>query len=285
MGSILVGIDGSDRGRRALDWAVRFARVVGCDVHMLAVIDEAIANKAGVSVEIITETATAALEKKRQAALESYPDMRIQASVSVGDIVGVLADSAAMHDLIVLGSHHGHTIGETIGGAKGLRVSVSTSVPTVVVPADWDAKQQGSGIVVGVGPDEAVSARAIDFAARAAVAFEQPLELISAWGVPAWLERTAESMGGGLTPVGEQRQAELDRQLGRLAYEYPGLHVTGRAVEDSSPSRALIEASKEASMLVMGTNSRNALGRTLFGSVTHSVLLNLKVPTIIVPQA
>ena len=166
MGSILVGIDGSDRGRRALDWAVRFARVVGYDVHMLAVIDEAIANKAGVGVETITETVTAALEKKRQAALESYPDMRIQASVSVGDIVGVLADSAAMHDLIVLGSHHGHTIGETIGGAKGLRVSVSTSVPTVVVPADWDAKQQGTGVVVGVGPDEAVSARAIDNVGR-----------------------------------------------------------------------------------------------------------------------
>ena len=164
-------------GRRALDWAVRFARVVGYDVHMLAVIDEAIANKAGVSVETISDTVTAALEKKRQAALESYPDMHIQASVSVGDIVGVLADSAAMHDLIVLGSHHGHTIGETIGGAKGLRVSVSTSVPTVVVPADWDAQQQGSGIVVGVGPDEAVSARAIDFAARAAAAMQQSLEL------------------------------------------------------------------------------------------------------------
>ena len=265
MGSILVGIDGSDRGRRALDWAVRFARVVGYDVHMLAVIDEAIANKAGVSVETISDTVTAALEKKRQAALESYPDMHIQASVSVGDIVGVLADSAAMHDLIVLGSHHGHTIGETIGGAKGLRVSVSTSVPTVVVPADWDAQQQGSGIVVGVGPDEAVSARAIDFAARAAAAMQQSLELISAWGVPAWLER--------------------DHQLGRLAFEYPALQVTGRTVEDSSPSRALVEASKEASMLVMGTNSRNALGRTLFGSVTHSVLLNLKVPTVIVPQA
>ena len=285
MGSILVGIDGSDRGRRALDWAVQFARVVGYDVHMLAVIDEAIANKAGVSVETITETAAAALEKKRQAALQSYPDMRIQADVSVGDIVGVLADSAAMHDLIVLGSHHGHTIGETIGGAKGLRVSVSTSVPTVVVPADWDAQQQGSGIVVGVGPDEAVSARAIDFAARAAAAMQQSLELISAWGVPAWLERTAQSMGGGLAPVGEQRQIELDHQLGRLAFEYPALQVTGRTVEDSSPSRALVEASKEASMLVMGTNSRNALGRTLFGSVTHSVLLNLKVPTVIVPQA
>ena len=155
MGSILVGIDGSDRGRRALDWAVRFARVVGYDVHMLAVIDEAIDNKAGVGVETITDTVTAALEKKRQAALESYPDMRIQASVSVGDIVGVLADSAAMHDLIVLGSHHGHTIGETISGAKGLRVSVSTSVPTVVVPADGDAKQQGTGTAVGAASSRA----------------------------------------------------------------------------------------------------------------------------------
>ena len=71
----------------------------------------------------------------------------------------------------------------------------------------------------------------------------------------------------------------------RLRQLDPALQVTGRTVEDSSPSRALIEAGREASMLVMGTNSRNALGRTLFGSVTHSVLLNLKVPTIIVPQA
>ena len=62
MGSILVGIDGSDRGRRALDWAVRFARVVGYDVLLLAGIDEAIVNKAGVGVETITDTVTAALE-------------------------------------------------------------------------------------------------------------------------------------------------------------------------------------------------------------------------------
>ena len=124
MGSILVGIDGSTRGRRALDWAVRFARVTGDDIAMIAVIDEAIANKAGVSVDTVRETVSHALEEKRQSALKSYPDMRIEDSVAVGDIVGVLADSAAEHSMIVLGSHHGHTIGETIGGAKGLRVSV-----------------------------------------------------------------------------------------------------------------------------------------------------------------
>lgn len=285
MGSILVGIDGSTRGRRALDWAVRYARVTGDDIAMIAVIDEAIANKAGVSVDTVRETVSRALEEKRQSALESYPDMRIEGSVAVGDIVGVLADSAAEHSMIVLGSHHGHTIGETIGGAKGLRVSVSTSVPTVVVPADWDADEQTEGIVVGVGPDEAVSAGAIDFGARASMLLHQPLELISAWGVPAWLERTAQTMGGGLAPVGQQRQRELDRQLVRLACEYPGaLKVTGHTIEGASPSRVLVEASANASMLVMGTNSRSALGRTLFGSVTHSVLLNLTVPTVIVPQ-
>lgn len=49
MGSILVGIDGSDRGVAPLIGRCDSARVVGYDVHMLAVIDEAIANKAGVA--------------------------------------------------------------------------------------------------------------------------------------------------------------------------------------------------------------------------------------------
>lgn len=38
-------------------------------------------------------------------------------------------------------------------------------------------------------------------------------------------------------------------------------------------------------MFVLGTHSRDALGRALFGSVTHGVLLNLSAPTAVVPQA
>ena len=91
-------------------------------------------------------------------------------------------------------------------------------------------------------------------------------------------------MGGGLSPIGEQYQSALDERVERIAAQHKGLEVVGKAIEGPSPSRVLIDGAKENGMLVMGTHSRKTLGRAVFGSVTHSVLLNLVVPTVIVPR-
>ena len=99
------------------------------------------------------------------------------------------------------------------------------------------------------------------------------------------LTRPAEVLGGGLAPVGEQFQRDLDRRVATLAEANPGLSVAGHAVEGSSPASTLVKYSAGHRLLVLGTHSRSALGRTLFGSVTHGVLLDLKVPTVVVPQA
>ncbi len=107
---------------------------------------------------------------------------------------------------------------------------------------------------------------------------------MTAWGLPAWISRPAEMMGGGLSPIGEQYQRVLDEHVERIAAQHGGLEVSGKAVEGPFPSRVLIDSAKENGMLVMGTHSRKALGRAVFGSVTHSVLLNLVVPTVIVPR-
>ena len=86
------------------------------------------------------------------------------------------------------------------------------------------------------------------------------------------------------SPIGEQYQRVLDEHVERIAAQHGGLEVSGKAVEGPFPSRVLIDSAKENGMLVMGTHSRKALGRAVFGSVTHSVLLNLVVPTVIVPR-
>ena len=91
-------------------------------------------------------------------------------------------------------------------------------------------------------------------------------------------------MGGGLDPVGEQYQRNLEQLAAELREGNEGLDVVAHAVEGSSPTHAILNYAKDAKLLVLGTHSRSALGRTLFGSVTHSVLLNLCVPTVIVPQ-
>lgn len=152
-----------------------------------------------------------------------------------------------------------------------------------MVPADWNSANEGTGIVVAVGLDT-VSDNAVNFGVEEAKRTKQPLKLVTAWGLPAFLNKPAEAMGGGLAPVGEQAQQRLDARVEDIRVQNSTLEVSGAAIEGSSPTRVLMDCSKGIKALVLGTHSYTTLGRTLFGSVVHSALLNLVVPTIVVPK-
>ena len=186
--------------------------------------------------------------------------------------------------MIVMGSHHGASVAERVWGAKGLRVSVSASVPTVVVPADWDPYNEAKGIVVGVGPQDEVSDKAVDLGVHLAKVLEEPLELISSWGIPTLLSRSAEFMGGGLAPVGESFQRNLDARVAAIRAAEPALDVEGYSIEAPSPTEALMQRSKDCRVLLLGTHARSAVSRALFGSTTCGVLAHLQVPTAVVPM-
>lgn len=283
MAGILVGVDGTARGRTALEWAVRRAERSGAPVTMLTVIDPRQVREAGADAQAVCAEVGRMLEALRAEVAAAHPAVSLEARVVEGGIVDTLVDAADEHDIVVLGSHHGASIGETIGGAKGLRVSVSTQVPTAVVPADWDPEGGRTGIMVGVGPDEASDA-AVEFGVREALGSGEPLVLVSGWGLPEFLSKPARAMGGGLDPVGDQFQRRLDERVAQIRAAHPELQVEGRAVEGSSPTRVLIDCAKDYHMLVLGTHSRTALGRALFGSVSHGVLLELPAPCVVVPQ-
>lgn len=283
MKSILVGIDGSERGERALEWGARQANLESARLTLLTVVDTQFIREAGASDESVRNAVQATLDAATKAVAEKYPFVTCETRAINGKVVDTLVDVADEHDMIVVGTHHGRSIGKTIGGATGLRVAISTKVPAVVVPTDWNPDEEGSGIAVAVGPDDA-SDDAVQFGVERALELGVPLKLVSAWGLPPYLTRPAEIMGGGLQPVGESFQHQLDVRVAALREQYPDLDVTGQAVEGPSPTRVLLDYSKDCALLVMGTHSRTALGRTVFGSVTHSVLLNLTAPTVVVPK-
>ena len=275
---ILVGIDGTERGERALEWAARYGAREGAALTLIAVVDPAAARAYGIDKQTGDAAIEGVLQEAKDKVLAKYPDTEVDTVISVGKVVDCLVDAAESHDMVVMGSHHGASVGETVGGAKGLRVSVSVDVPTVVIPCDWEQDSSNHRIVVGVGPD------AIRFAVREAVTDGEQLDLVSGWGLPAILTKPAEAMGGGLDPVGEQYQRNLEQLAAELKADNEELDVVAHAVEGSSPTHAILNYAKDSKLLVLGTHSRSTLGRTLFGSVTHSVLLNLCVPTVIVPQ-
>jgi nucleotide-binding universal stress UspA family protein len=71
-------------------------------------------------------------------------------------------------------------------------------------------------------------------------------------------------------------QAELERHLGP--------HVPLR-VETGPPERRLIEASRRAGLLVIGSRGVGALRRALAGSVTMAVTRSAAAPVVVVPRS
>ncbi len=255
-------------------------------VTLLYVLDKKFADAAGIALEEVDGLTHDASERVIDACREEDPTVTVVTTTAIGEPAEVIARLAANHAAVVVGSHHGATIGEVVGGAIGLRISVQTNTPTIVVPADWTTGSEPADgrVLVAVGPDE-VSERAVAVGTGLALASGLPLELMSAWGLPTVLSAPAKAMGGGLDPVGEQMQRELNARVEAISAAHPGLRVTGRAVEGPSPAKVLIDEARGATVLVMGTHGRSALGRAVFGSVTHGVLQGLVVPTAIVPQA
>lgn len=284
MKNILVGIDGSDRSQCALDWATALAnKTEGAQITLLAVIDPGSARLAGSDEKILQTAVDNVLGSAQERIAENNPALTVHTTVGRGDIVEALIAASEDHDIVVLGSHHNKTVGERVFGAKGLRVATGSKTATAVIPSDYAPDHSGRGIMVGVGPDD-TSNDAVVTGVNMALAFNEPLELVSAWGVPTLLARSAEVMGGGLQPVGEMFQRKLDTLIAQIKEKYPELEVTGRSVEGSSPTQVIMECAKDKRMLLLGTHARSRVSRALFGSVTFGVLSRLEIPTIIVHE-
>lgn len=285
MSRILVGVDGTERGLRAAKWALARAKRDASDVTLMVVADGILANQSGLTKETLEKAIENALDEKIGQIAGDYPGLRISKRVATGYVVDEIVDASVEYDLVVVGSHHGRSISEAIGGAKGLLISTHSQAPTVIVPADWDESAQGEGIVVGVGPKDHVFPAHLTFAAEEAKVTGEAVHIVGSWGTSPVLEMTAAFLGSNQKPLGDIRERELAEQVEQLREKYPDAQISCSCVENPSPAHVLIDAAKDSRLLILGADVRNVVQRTIFGGVAHSVLLKLDVPTIIVPQA
>lgn len=133
-------------------------------------------------------------------------------------------------------------------------------------------------IVVGV-TGAPVTARAIDWALARSAARKQPLELLSV-------------IGGALGTVGEAAVVEaaldaaqslLDAQAERVRAAAPAVTVTTR-VEAGNPVGVLIEESRRAALLVIGTDYRGPAGGPVRGAHGIRIAAGSACPVVVVPD-
>ena len=138
------------------------------------------------------------------------------------------------------------------------------------------------GMLVGHDGSPA-SSEAVRWAAKLAARLDCPLHVIRTWSISS-APRPATATGGYVPPMADFEGAVLDRLRSDItALGLPeGLDVQCHAVHGSA-GRRLLEVSKGAHMLVLGTRGGGGFRGLGFGSTADQVVRHAVCPVVVVP--
>ncbi|HZU73212.1 MAG TPA: universal stress protein [Acidimicrobiales bacterium] len=136
-GPIVVGVDGSAHGRRAVDWALEEARARHCGVLLILAYDYGVAPMAPIAYDVFSKIEEGARQTlDEEVAYAARSGVPVEGRLEFGPASRALIEASAGAPMLVVG-------GRGRGGFAGaLLGSVSTACvhhalcPVVVVPSD-----------------------------------------------------------------------------------------------------------------------------------------------------
>lgn len=144
MPGIIVGIDGSDHSRHALEWAIREAAIRHAPLTVLTV-QQAVAGYFSSPIrypgdEDLAKQARAMAQEQTDSTLEKVGPESRPSSVTVQAVIGLpaaaLLEEAADADLLVVGSRGAGGFKRLLLGSVSSQVTHHARCPVVVIPAD-----------------------------------------------------------------------------------------------------------------------------------------------------
>jgi nucleotide-binding universal stress UspA family protein len=296
---VTVGLDGSSQSRAAAEWAAREAQLLGLPVRLVHVW-EPVSEPMALAQLVGAEAHQHWSEKVCQEALEGlalrHPGIDVTTEELSGAPAEVLAKVAEDAELLVLGSRALGGVGGFLAGSVGLSVVARAERPVVLVRADEQAADEHEMDPVGIPsaatafrpvllgldtshPDEGL----IGFAFEAARRRSTPLHVVHGWFPPAYfgygMPVDAELYGS----LAVSQAADLTEVLRRWRQAYPDVEVVERS-RCGSAAVLLVEAAREASLVIVGRRVRRTPLCPHIGHVTHAVLHHAAAPVAVVPH-
>jgi nucleotide-binding universal stress UspA family protein len=139
-----------------------------------------------------------------------------------------------------------------------------------------------SRIVVGIDGSEHGDA-ALRFAVEEARRRDAELEVVLAWELPAIIGAPGVWVPiEGAESLMKEPRTELDGTIARVLGEKPDVDLV-RSTPKNTPAAALLEAAKDADLLVVGSRGRGGFKGLLLGSVSQQCAQHAPCPVVIVP--
>lgn len=281
---IVVGVDGSEAALGAAQWTAGIAAARAIPMTLLHVIprldlhfvsdERADGLYAGTDGDTVLAAAAAAVRAR-------HTDVEVRTEAIKGAVANVLADAAQSARLLVVGSGEGEMLGGHVG-----RI-VQRAICPVLVWRTPSARRTGKPLPVVVGVDDSEpSARALAQAFDIAAALHAPLTVAHMWEIGAAVGMGdlggAGNMDWQLLDVLESQQtARIEELVAPLTHTYPNAHVS-KVFRDTSPAKGLIDLSRDAQLVVVGSNGRGRLAGAVLGSVSQSLIHHAECSVLVV---
>ncbi|MER6126884.1 universal stress protein [Streptomyces sp. NPDC001795] len=295
--TITVGLDGSPESRAAAEWAAHEAQLRGLPVKLVQVW-EPVPEPMAQAPLLGTETHQHWTEKIPRESVESlrlrHPGVEVTTEQLTGRPAEALVGAAKDAELLVLGSRGLGGIGGFLVGSVGLAVVAHTERPVVLVRAEGQAADEHGPDPAGIpsaatpfgpvllgldadGPHGAPIEFAFDAAARRSV----PLRVLHGRNLPSYYAYGMAPDPEVTTMLARSDADALAEVLSPWRQKYPDVEVVVES-RFGSPSLLVIDASHEASLVVVGRRIRRSSIGAHIGTVTHAVLHHATVPVAVV---
>ncbi len=138
---IVVGVDGSDSARKALEWAVSEAEVWGAELTAVAVVPQTSGTgalawlPAAIDREQVLKDVRSGLRRAVASAAEGHPGVTVHQRTPEGNPAELLAEFSTAVDLVVVGSRGRGGFAGLLLGSTSQAVLSHAVCPVMVVPA------------------------------------------------------------------------------------------------------------------------------------------------------
>ena len=280
---VMVGVDGSEDGVRAIRYAVQEAVRLGASIRLVHV-QQGIVVMAPMMPLIpeksLHEVATEILKRSEQQARQlGYEGPGLDAVLALGPRHRALLEQSSGASLVVVGRRSA-PLQHLVGGSTTSFLAAHATAPVISVPETWEPRPPSGLVVVGV--DESEYSEAVLAAAwTQAEARGARLQVVHAWRpllqydvaigdrvlASDWTRSTRSTLTDWVTEVVPRGDVEW----------------TVRPHYESAPV-ALHEAAEAADLLVLGRHGHGRWHGPGLGTTVRTMLRTSPCPVLVVPS-
>lgn len=279
---IVVGYDGSPSAQQAVKWAAAEGLRTGrplllAHAFVWPAVPMALAGPGIYPQGMARRDAERMVQEAAAEAAKAHPKVTITGTLLDGPPAVVLVERSREASLVVLGNRGHGGFAQLLLGSTGVAVSAHAHCPVVIVRGD--ERPAPAHVLVGVDGSPS-SLLALRYAFAQAADRAVPLRVVRVWNMSEPMWSVSENVPRDLVAA---EQKALDELLANWRAEYPDVEVVAEVVVDA-PGRALVRASREAELAVVGSRGRGGFTGLLLGSVSQQLLHHSHCPVAVIRE-